>query len=244
MRDLYLQKGPRIFSRTWGESVWKLGGLRGPKYGAEGIEAVLHEEFGDTKLGDCLIPTIVTAYELGIRKPALFTSWSNGSNFIRDVCRASSAGPTYFPPAQFGTPPLPPGNYADGGLICNNPSIVALTEASKLFDVARNNILVLSLGTGADEQTIGPEAASWGQLTWVRPLISILMDGVSTLNAHIMSEILPKENYLRLQATVTGSMGDMDNVDPQNLARLERAGQNLVDANRVKLIRFCEKLMS
>lgn len=244
MRDLYLQKGSRIFSRTWSETMWKLGGLTGPKYGADGIDGVLKEEFGETTLGACLIPTIVTAYELGIRKPALFTSWSNGRNLIRDVCRASSAGPTYFPPASFGDAPLPPGYYCDGGVVANNPSIVALTEASKLYDVARSNILVLSLGTGADEQTIGPEAAKWGQLTWVRPLISILMDGVSTLNAHIMSEILPKENYLRLQAVVSGSMGDMDNVDPQNLARLERAGQQLVDANRIKLIRFCEKLMS
>lgn len=244
MRDLYIRQGPRIFSRSWSESVLKLGGLRGPKYGSEGIDAVLQEEFGDTRLQECLIPTMATAYEIQVRKPAFFTSWRNGHNFMRDVCRASSAGPTFFPPAQFGEAPLPPGLYVDGGTICNNPSVVALTEASKLFEVDRQSIVMLSLGTGADEQPLGLETLAWGQLTWVRPLISILMDGVSTLNAHVMSEVMPKENYLRLQAVCGGAMGDMDNVDPKNMNLLERAGQQLVDMNRLRLIRFCEKLMT
>lgn len=244
MRDLYITKGQRIFSRSWSESVWKLGGLAGPKYGNEGIDSVLHEEFGDKKLEDCVVPTMATAYEVQVRKPAFFTSWSNGQNYIRDVCRASSAGPTYFPPASFGIAPLPPGLYIDGGTVCNNPAIVALTEASKLFEVERNNIIVLSLGTGADEQPLGMETMGWGQLTWVRPLISILMDGVSTLNAHIMSEVIPKENYMRLQAVVHGKMGEMDNVDPKNLNLLERAGQQLVDLNRVRLMKLCDRLMA
>lgn len=243
MRRLYIEKGPRIFNRSWAESFRKIGGLIGPKYGSDGIDAVLKEEFGDTRLEECLIPTMVTAYELQLRSPAFFTSWTNGHNLIRDVCRASSAGPTFFPPAQFGTPPLPPGIYCDGGVIANNPSIVALTEASKLFDVQRNNIIVLSLGTGADEQPLGPETAGWGPLAWVRPLISILMDGASTLNAHIMSEVIPKENYMRLQAVITGETGRMDNVDPKNLALLEGAGQRLVDTNRVRLMKICEKLV-
>lgn len=242
MRDIYLKQGNRIFSRSWSESIWKLGGLTGPKYGAEGIDAVLREEFGDVRLTECLIPTMATAYEVQVRKPVFFTSWANGYNLIRDVCRASSAGPTFFPPASFGEVPLPPGLYIDGGTVCNNPAIVALTEASKFYGVERSQILMLSLGTGADEQALGPEVMKWGQLTWVRPLISILMDGVSTLNAHIMSEVLPKENYLRLQAVVSGSMGDMDNTDPRNLSLLERAGQQLVDINRVRLMKLCDRL--
>jgi hypothetical protein len=134
--------------------------------------------------------------------------------------------------------------YVDGGLIANNPSIVALTEAAKLFNVTRDNVLILSLGTGSDEQAIDYEQCrSWGQLAWVRPLISIMMDGVSALNAHILSEILPPQNHLRLQAILTGSLGEMDNVTPANMAKLEGVGQKLIDINRGRLIALCDRLI-
>lgn len=244
MRNLYLERGPEIFNRTWVESVRKIGGLMGPKFGDEGISRVLHEEFGDLRLKECVIPTMLTSYETQIRKPVFFTSWANGECLLRDVCRASSAGPTYFAPAHFGSPPAPLNTYVDGGLICNNPSVVALTEASKLFGVTRDNVLVLSLGTGADEQPIEYEQCrSWGQLAWVRPLIGIMMDGVSALNAHILSEILPPQNHIRLQAILTGKLGEMDNVDPKNMAALESVGQKLVDMHRARLVALCDRLI-
>lgn len=244
MRDLYLKRGPEIFNRTWTESIRKVGGLMGPKFGDQGIMRVLNEEFGDLRLKQCLTPTMLTAYETQIRKPVFFTSWANGENYMRDVCRASSAGPTYFAPAHFGEPPAPLNTYVDGGLICNNPSVVALTEAAKLFDVNRDNVLVLSLGTGSDEQPIDYEQCrTWGQLAWVRPLISIMMDGVSALNAHILSEILPPQNHIRIQAILAGKMSEMDNVTPSNMAKLEGVGQKLVDMNRARLVALCDRLI-
>lgn len=244
MRDLYQRRGPEIFSRSWTETIKKVGGLTGPKYGDAGISRVLLDEFGDVTLGECLIPTLVTAYEIQVRKPVFFSSYDTPANYIRDVTRASSAGPTFFPPARFGRPPMPMGAYIDGGTICNNPSIAALTEASKLFDVSKSSVIVLSLGTGSSEQPLDYDTAkNWGQLAWVRPLIGIFMDGVSSINAYVMSEILPPENYLRLQATLTGSLGDMDNVDPINMARLESIGQGLIDVNRQKLVALSERLI-
>lgn len=243
MRDLYIKRGPEIFSRTWGESLRKVGGLMGPKFGSAGIDKVLLEEFGDIRLKQAIIPTMLTAYETMIRKPVFFTSWGNGNNFMRDVCRASSAGPTYFPPAYFGEN-LPYNTYVDGGLIANNPSVVALTEASNLYGVSRENVVVLSLGTGSDEQPIEYEKAkTWGALNWIRPLISVMMDGVSAKDAYIMDEIIPLPNYLRLQAVLTGPLAEMDNVEPGNLNKLEGMGQKLVDMNRARLVALCDRLV-
>lgn len=217
----------------------------GPKFGSNGIDTVLREEFGDIQLKSMITPTMLTAYETQIRKPVFFTSWSNGEIYARDACRASSAGPTYFPPAHFSIPPAPFNTYVDGGLIANNPSVVALTEASKLYQVDKNNVLVLSLGTGSDEQPIEyDKCKDWGALSWVRPLISVMMDGVSAKDAYTLSEILAPSNYLRLQAILTGAMGEMDNVDPLNMAKLEGMGQKLVDMNRARLVALCNRLVT
>jgi len=58
--------------------------------------------------------------------------------FYRDECpiwqaaRATTAAPTYFPPAGV-TVPFPPEWYVDGGIIQNNPSPFALKEGKELW---------------------------------------------------------------------------------------------------------------
>ena len=75
--------------------------------------------------------------------------------FYKDQCpiwqaaRATSAAPSYFPPAWVEVP-APGGWYIDGGLRSNNPSEVALREARKCWKTARH-FCIISIGTGVQK---------------------------------------------------------------------------------------------
>lgn len=77
--------------------------------------------------------------------------------FYKDPCpiwqaaRATSAAPSYFPPAWVDVPD-PGGWYIDGGLRRNNPSEVALSEARKYWKTVRR-FCIVSIGTGV-QQTV------------------------------------------------------------------------------------------
>ena len=83
--------------------------------------------------------------------PKLFHSYG----FDKDQCsiwqaaRATSAAPSYFPPAWVEVPP-PGGWYIDGGLKWNNPSEVALTEARRNWKSGKQ-VLIVSIGTGVQK---------------------------------------------------------------------------------------------
>lgn len=64
---------------------------------------------------------------------------------IWQAARATTAAPTYFPPAWV-TVPSPAEWYIDGGVTQNNPSPVALKEAKELWKAKR--CFLVSIGTG------------------------------------------------------------------------------------------------
>jgi predicted acylesterase/phospholipase RssA len=64
---------------------------------------------------------------------------------IWEAARATTAAPTYFPPAWV-TVPHPPEQFIDGGVTQNNPSPIALKEGKELLKAKR--CLLVSVGTG------------------------------------------------------------------------------------------------
>ena len=75
--------------------------------------------------------------------------------FYKDECpiwqaaRATTAAPTYFPPAWV-TVPSPAEWYIDGGVTQNNPSPIALKEGKELWKARR--CLLVSVGTGIQKR--------------------------------------------------------------------------------------------
>jgi len=104
----------------------------------------------------------------------------------------TAAAPTYFPSVD---------GYIDGGVYANNPSMCALaqTQDDRYFDPPTkiNDVVLLSLGTGTSLFHIKKETLDWGYVQWIKPLTSLMLDGISAI-AHYQSEQILRDRYHRL----------------------------------------------
>lgn len=221
-----------------------LDGLLGPEYRVGGLELTLQKAFGrkatvdgfaPVALGDCTVPALAMAYDLQARLPVMLTSYGVHAGMpLWQACRASSAGPTFFEPYR---------GMADGGVCNNSPALTAVIEAAKLYECNIDDCFVLSIGTGSCEDPIDPkQAAGWGKMGWVQPVLSMSMDGASDLAHMQMTDLMPDGQYLRLQCRLSGPIADMDNVKPKNLLALRQRGTQLVAENLAQLDAFIARL--
>ncbi len=252
MTGLYAEQGLRIFSRSAWHKAKTLSGLSGPKYSAVGIEAVLEEFFGEMPLGNTLADVLVTGYGLERRRPVFFKSrkakLDPRHNFLmREVARATSAAPTYFPPAKVSSYQHAPYSEdyiaaVDGGTYANNPTMCGYVEAKKLHPKA-TDFLVVSLGTGELNEPISyAKAKGWGLGGWAVPVLGVVFDGVCDATDHQMSQLLPPNRYHRLQTTLIGANEAMDDASPENIRNLRLLAENLVFNNELALSSLCDQL--
>ena len=122
------------------------------------LKDIVHKTTGDENASmadpyekSCPVFVVATEGQDASGPPKLFRSYG----FNQDRCpiwqaaRATSAAPSYFPPAWVEVP-LPGGWYIDGGLKRNNPSEVALTEARRYWKSVKR-VLIVSIGTGVQK---------------------------------------------------------------------------------------------
>ncbi len=99
---LYVQNGPAIFRK---DLLTPVKSFFGPKYPADPLEHTLEKFFGDTDLGSALTPLLVSSYDLSTELPYFFKSHRIAQDptynwKVKQIARATSAGPTFFPPLR------------------------------------------------------------------------------------------------------------------------------------------------
>lgn len=275
--DLYAAKGGDIFSQSLWRTVTTLDNLAGPKYAPAALETVLKAALGDTWLSQTRgAELLVTSYCIRLPKPApldggavqttrtpyLFKTWKARGTFLdpgdeppaldfrlREIARATSAAPTYFPPAMITNRRGETYAMVDGGVFANNPAMCALASARRLYGDFAPRFLLVSLGTGSLERSIDADAAlTWGEMSWLHPILNILMDGNADTvgyeadqelgNDHMRFDISTGTNP-HDEATVNE---DFDSATPDNIARIERLAQRLIERSQEKLDRVCATL--
>ncbi|KAJ6744347.1 XYLOSE ISOMERASE [Salix purpurea] len=172
---------------------------------------------------------------------------------LADVCRATSAAPYYFPPHNFET--TKPFNLVDGGVAANNPTFLAVCEAMKEQKKDFHKFVILSLGTGATNESGKLEVGDgeWGIFDWLwqddnsTPLLDILTTASDEMTEMYMSKVFHysglEHNYTRIQVELKHSEAQMDNSSKENLESLEKIGQNLAKNNDAKLEDFASRLV-
>jgi patatin-like phospholipase/acyl hydrolase len=224
---------PGIARRLWSRTARLLtDGPSAPRYDGRGLEAVLADVFGDARLGECRVPTLVPSYDTISRKPVIFKSFKpeHADLRVRDVCRATAAAPTYFP-----AHPLRVEGHdcalIDGGVVANNPTACAIAEALRRDDNVdcTRDLIVVSVGSGERTRPIDLRSArEWGALEWAIPIIDVLFDGNAESVDYIAQHIVG-DGYFRLQAALTIGLDDLDDVSDTNVMALETLARTYLE---------------
>jgi hypothetical protein len=167
---------------------------------------VLKRVLGETTtLGQLGKKVLITTFDLDNEhpkkkkrtwKPKLFHNFPGPGNdrsaSAVDVGLYTAAAPTYFPSVD---------GYIDGGVYANNPSMCALaqTQDERNMDpvVDMKDVVLLSLGTGTSLFHIKGKTHDWGYVQWIKPLISLMLDGISGIADYQCSQML-RDRYHRL----------------------------------------------
>ncbi len=252
--EMYEREGRRIFSRSLLRKLFACDNLTWKKYSSKGIEKVLLEYFGDSRLRDAATEVLITSYEIERRFPFFFKSCHARERLdydfpAREIARATSAAPTYFEPMKILTG-TNSDHYTliDGGVFANNPAACALVEARSTHPDA-SAYLMVSLGTGALMRSLPLSVAKyWGSVRWAKPLIDIVFDGVSSTVDYQLRELVrstPSQSqlYYRFQVQLNGHGSKLDNASPRNITALKALGYELVERESADIAKLCEKLV-
>ena len=245
---LPLGKGHIIFDRTLVEKILSAGGIIHNKYDEDPIYHLLTEYFGDETIAGFIRPSLITSYEITDRKAVFFTSTDAAQDamnnfYVRDAARATSAAPTYFPPANIASLNGQKYTLVDGGMFANNPALCAYAEARKTdFSVCLNNkdkkdkptaadMIIVSLGTGSVQKSYHYDTFKHaGEIKWLEPVIDILMSGNSETVAYQLTQMYLtlepqfQKNYYRLEPGLKEACSEMDIATKDNINKLYQAG--------------------
>lgn len=235
--DLYLKNGNDIFDTSVWQNIINYNGLLDEKYPSAPLEKILKKYFGNTKLSSLLKPCIITSYDIMERKTHFFAQHDykrkgdGGDFFIKDVCRATSAAPTYFEAALVKSISGVSYPLIDGGIFANDPALCAYSEVrNAIGKPTAKDMFILSLGTGSENKSYDYNSAkNWGAVGWIKPVIDIMMSAsAETTHYHLLKMFAAngnQNNYMRIQPNnLANAKPDMDDASQNNLMALKEVG--------------------
>jgi patatin-like phospholipase/acyl hydrolase len=252
---LYADRGKEIFARSFWDGVTSGWGIADAQYNEAPLEKLLGQYMGKATLTDCLKPVVLTSYDIEQRQPYFFKTSKalrskDRNHLLKDAARATSAAPTFFEPevvpsrASRSTRRV----LVDGGVFMNNPSMCAFTEAFKAGETTET-IMMLSLGTGVATRKIPfDDAKDWGLLEWVRPVISVMMDGQADASDYHLRQLIPdvesgaKQRYFRFDTELDLALDDMDAAHAANIQALKNEANQILKDQSVEFKRLLKLL--
>jgi uncharacterized protein len=203
IRDLYCgPAGARIFPPAGpvGRLFRRMRRLTRYAYDSCALEEELLTIFGETPFGASRTRLCIPSFEGRHGEPWIYKT-PHHPDYTRDrfermvrVGLATSAAPTFLKA-------LPNNGYlmVDGGLWANNAVMIALTDALSCFNVDRQHVRILSLGTGETSFEVDKSMSRGGILQWRHVFLAALR--AQSLNALGQAYLLVgKENVLRVDA--------------------------------------------
>ena len=149
---LYRDRGREIFppKGKFSRAVATAGQLIRYSYDSEILSNVLHQYLGDKTLAQsqnrlCIPSSEGQHGDVYVFKTPHHPDYRlDAKEKMLTVALATSAAPTFFRVLEHNGY-----KFVDGGIWCNNPTMIALVEALSAFDVRREQIKILSLGCGS-----------------------------------------------------------------------------------------------
>ncbi|KAI7724493.1 hypothetical protein M8C21_024512, partial [Ambrosia artemisiifolia] len=267
VKEFYFYHAPKIFpQKSRIEFLNKVanffGEVIGPKYDGDYLRSIAREVLQNRTLKETTTDVIIPTFDIKHLQPVIFTTddakefvWKDAP--LSEVCIATSAAPTYFPPHYFETSnadgTIREFNLVDGGVAANNPTQVAITHIMKeilignhkfteMESINGRQMLVLSLGTGIpkrSEKYNAHKASKWGLLNWVftngsSPIFDMYSDASSDMvDIHVTTlfrSLNAEKNYLRIQEdNLVEDTSSVDIASDENMKALEDIGRKLLN---------------
>jgi patatin-like phospholipase/acyl hydrolase len=130
-----------------------------------------------------------------------------------DVALATSAAPTYFPAATVDSARL-----VDGGVFANNPSVLAIAEATSMLGVPLDAIRVLNIGTMEPFTDHSDRLDAAGLAGWSTAAVPLILTASSASNAGLARHLIGFDNFVRMNATVPPGAFALDRIDAAKVA--------------------------
>ncbi|MGN5953993.1 patatin-like phospholipase family protein [Sphingobacterium lactis] len=240
--NIYVEHGTEIFTTSSWRRFLNQFGLLSELYDEHVLEKVLESYFGDLKLSQLIKPCIITAYNIELRKNHLFRQQkaiSHGDSrdfYLKDVCRATSAAPTYFSVAEIYSIAGTRYPLVDGGVFAHNPAISALLEVLKTYKTFKiDDVHILSLGTGIAKNAYRYEDFKKQKAISIGPaLVDIMTSSSSESNDYFLRQLFRSvqhsANYIR--------------IEPSNMSSIQPALDDASKSNIQKIVSLADKLIS
>ncbi len=238
MQKLYTDNGGFIFQKRQSSFLYSVLSVIPSKmaksvaqlfqkpYASTHIEEVLKEYFGETHLCDCLTDVLVTSHDIKSGRPYYYSSRlgkmrEEENHALSEVARSTSAAPTFFQPNV--TQDIYNQNMilVDGGVLANNPSVLAYAEAKEIYKKRKKNVqnkdyadmatkgfepetapddydlpfYMLSIGTGKIQKKLDIDTlqkSGTQTQNWLEPLLNnVFMNSTAETNDYVMHYLLP-----------------------------------------------------
>jgi uncharacterized protein len=218
------------------------GALYDPGKLATAIDHCLGEHVADRPMNSVEHPLLVPAVSWIAAKPRVFKSVGlvgsdAASTSVRDVCLATAAAPTYFPPHRVDGDPL-----LDGGLIAIAPDTIAIVAALKRWNVPIADLHVLSIGTaGVDGGGMSGGVPDSGR-AWARGM-RLLHFSVAAQERLVLEtcRLMLGHRFLRINHTPgpgLRKLSDLDVVDASMTGTLKALADAAYETERPALNSF------
>jgi len=214
----YLDLIGRVFPRRKQRKL-RPSRITGPAYSGEALRDALSTVLGDRVLGQSTKRLVVPSWnvqsgEVHIFKtphsPRLTRDWRVK---MVDVALATSAAPTYFPAAVVDSARL-----VDGGVFANNPSVLAIAEATSMLGVPLDAIRVLNIGTMDPFTDHADRLDTAGVAGWSTAAVPLILTASTASNVGLAKHLIGFDNFVRMNATVPPGAFALDRIDPVKVA--------------------------
>lgn len=249
LEAVFRVQAPKIFpSKAWLVTQWRAA--VSVRYHSKPLFDAVTSMIGDeVTFNDLTRRVMLPAVNLSTGKPQFFKTPHNpmfnrdGRLTLIDAAMATSAAPTYFTPHYCKDLDA---YFADGGLVANNPSFIALHEVlrdmrSDFPDVTVSDIKILNVGTLGEEYTVSPtalESTSNNGYLGLWGLGERLVLTTMTANQQLHKAMLIRElsshnvldNYVSLDDAVPNEAASditLDNASVSSLRNLASRGKQL-----------------
>ncbi len=235
---IYTERGEFIFPPAKPLTGWWrwLKSIRSPRHRTEDLRNELLRVFDHKVLNDVACRVVVPCFEAEHGEPFIYKTphhpiyQRDRHKSLVDIALHTAAAPSYLAAVE---------NHGykmlDGGIWANNPVMIAVVDVLANYDIAPDNIRVLTLGTGDETVKLAERHLTGGKFDWgvsmKAPLLFRMAALAQSKNAIGQAGLLiGRPNLLRIDLSEQERQIDLDNVKRAK-AELPNVAHSHAEAN-------------